>query len=178
LTSDDFTILILFVETSAKSLKDAYKNHHQTQMSGKRVIYVTPFDQRVTEDTLMQTFGVFGIITAINLPMIEDYASTIPKHNRNTTETQPNKPIEHKGYALIEYLDPEDAGHAVFNMNQSEYFGQILSVSIHNPKANQPGNFGMNQPNASQSSSVDLTRSIWGQVQQEEESITSQQQTA
>lgn len=33
-----------------------------------------------------------------------------------------------RNFALIEYEDHEDGEHAIFNMNDSEFFGKIIAV--------------------------------------------------
>ncbi|TNV79648.1 hypothetical protein FGO68_gene8716 [Halteria grandinella] len=38
-----------------------------------------------------------------------------------------------KGFAHIEYEDSEDCEHAIFNMNESEFFGKVISVSYAKP---------------------------------------------
>ena len=33
-----------------------------------------------------------------------------------------------RNFALIDFEDVEDAEHAIFNMNDSEFFGKVISV--------------------------------------------------
>ncbi len=37
---------------------------------------------------------------------------------------------KHKGFAFIEYVDAEDAKEAIYNLDGSELFGRVLSVSL------------------------------------------------
>jgi len=38
-----------------------------------------------------------------------------------------------RGFAHIEFEDAEDCEHAIFNMNNSEFFGKVLAVSYAKP---------------------------------------------
>ena len=38
-----------------------------------------------------------------------------------------------KNMAHVEFEDPEDCEHAIFNMNESEFFGKVISVSYAKP---------------------------------------------
>ena len=38
------------------------------------------------------------------------------------------------GYAHLEFSEQEDCEHAIFNMNNSEFFGRTIKVSYAKPK--------------------------------------------
>eukprot|EP00347_Sterkiella_histriomuscorum_P014995 403358715 len=38
-----------------------------------------------------------------------------------------------RGFAHIEFEDSEDCEHAIFNMNDSEFFGKVIKVSYAKP---------------------------------------------
>ena len=38
-----------------------------------------------------------------------------------------------RGFAHIEFEDPDDCEHAIFNMNDSEFFGKVLKVQYAKP---------------------------------------------
>jgi RNA recognition motif-containing protein len=42
----------------------------------------------------------------------------------------------HKGYALVEFEDPEDINDAIDNMDQSELFGKVIKVRKATPPKN------------------------------------------
>jgi RNA recognition motif-containing protein len=43
--------------------------------------------------------------------------------------------IDHaKGFANIEFEDPDDCEHAIFNMNDSELFGKVIRVTYSKPQ--------------------------------------------
>ena len=45
----------------------------------------------------------------------------------------------HKGFAFIEYEDPDDAAEAIFNMDGAELMGRTLNVSLAQPNQLQLG---------------------------------------
>lgn len=40
-----------------------------------------------------------------------------------------------RGFAFVEYEDPEDAQHAIENMNNAEFYGKVLKVNLARPDA-------------------------------------------
>ncbi|KAK2946441.1 putative RNA recognition domain containing protein [Blattamonas nauphoetae] len=75
----------------------------------KRTVYVGGLDETVTRDILFNTFSSFGSLIGVNIPT--------------------NAEGKHKGYAFIEFDDPEDASEAIFNMDSSMLFGRTIHVN-------------------------------------------------
>ena len=59
----------------------------------------------------MEAFLPFGEISAILMPQSIEEISGVQQN-----------------FALIEYYDPEDCEHAIFNMNDNLLFGKVLTV--------------------------------------------------
>jgi len=85
----------------------------------KATVYVGGLAPAVTATVLHEAFLPFGEIAEINLPRNE---------NPNTAATEP-----HRGFAYVEFEDPEDAKEAIDNMDQSELFGRVIKVSAAKP---------------------------------------------
>jgi peptidyl-prolyl isomerase E (cyclophilin E) len=83
-------------------------------LNPKRTIYIGNLDDSITVDFLRAAFIPFGDIIQVNLPMDQ----TVEKH---------------RGFAFIEYEEPEDALAAVDNMQGAELMGKIITCSIANP---------------------------------------------
>jgi RNA recognition motif-containing protein len=43
---------------------------------------------------------------------------------------------KHRGFAFIEYENAEDAGEAMFNMNDNVLFGKVIHVNLSRPSGN------------------------------------------
>ena len=78
------------------------------------MIYVGNLPAGVTEQHLQEAFIPFGEINQILMPQASS--------NKATEIAQA------KNFALIEYDDVDDSEHAIFNMNDSEFFGKIIVV--------------------------------------------------
>lgn len=39
-------------------------------------------------------------------------------------------PVKHRGHAFVEFLEEEDAQHAIDNMDASELFGRVIKVAV------------------------------------------------
>ncbi len=48
----------------------------------------------------------------------------------------PNSAEPHRGFAYVEFEDPEDVKDAIDNMDQSELFGKVIKVSAAKPPKN------------------------------------------
>ncbi len=48
----------------------------------------------------------------------------------------PNSTEPHRGFAYVEFEDPEDIKDAIDNMDQSELFGKVIKVSAAKPPKN------------------------------------------
>lgn len=83
----------------------------------KATVYVGGLASLATTTNLHDAFIPFGEIADISLPK-----------NDAANATEP-----HRGFAYVEYEDPEDAKEAIDNMDQSEFFGRVLKVSPAKP---------------------------------------------
>jgi RNA recognition motif-containing protein len=81
----------------------------------KATVYVGGLAPQVTVTTLQEAFLPFGEIADVSLPRNE---------NPHTAAAEP-----HRGFAYVEFEDPEDAREAVDNMDQAELFGRVIKVS-------------------------------------------------
>lgn len=116
-------------------------NLDQNSFIQKSVIHVGGLHPYATAAQLQALFITFGPINNVAVPLdLKDKQTndkTTDKGNNHTNDPQPesNEPPRNRGFALIDFEDPEDAQHAVTNMNDSEFFGMILRVSIAQPNA-------------------------------------------
>lgn len=65
-------------------------------------------------DTLRAAFIPFGELVDVNMPL------------DNATGT-------HRGFGFVEYELPDDASEAIFNMNNGELNGRVLTVNLAKP---------------------------------------------
>ncbi|KAG5976684.1 hypothetical protein E4U58_000017 [Claviceps cyperi] len=79
----------------------------------KATVFVGGLAQGVTSTHLYDAFLPFGEIVEVQLPKPDARKST----------------DSHRGFAYVEFEDPDDALEAIDNMHQSEFFGKILNVS-------------------------------------------------
>ncbi|KAG6087507.1 hypothetical protein E4U13_002834 [Claviceps humidiphila] len=79
----------------------------------KATVFVGGLSQGVTSTHLYDAFLPFGEIVEVQLPKPDARKST----------------DSHRGFAYVEFEDPDDALEAIDNMHQSEFFGKILNVS-------------------------------------------------
>ncbi|EGX93171.1 RNA recognition protein, RNP-1 [Cordyceps militaris CM01] len=90
----------------------------------KATVYVGGLAPQVTNANVVDAFIPFGEIVEVKLPKPD--AS-------NTGQT-------HKGFAYVEFEDSSDAKEAIDNMDQAEFFGRTLKVSLAKaPKSAQEG---------------------------------------
>ncbi|KAI1811712.1 nuclear cap-binding protein [Poronia punctata] len=83
----------------------------------KATVYVGGLASLVTTANIHDAFIPFGEIADVSLPKND----------------APNATDPHRGFAYVEFEDPEDAKEAIDNMDQSEFFGRILKVSAAKP---------------------------------------------
>ena len=83
-------------------------------MEDRKMIYVGNLPAGVSIQHLNEAFIPFGEINQILLPQI--------------APTKATDMTQAKNFALIEFEDNEDSEHAIFNMNESEFFGKVISV--------------------------------------------------
>ena len=85
----------------------------------RKMVYVGNLPPGIDEEALRAAFIPFGELNQIVMP---------PR----TTSTHPTNSQEVAGiarnFALVEFEDVEDGEHAVFNMNDSEFFGKVIQV--------------------------------------------------
>ncbi|EKX44360.1 hypothetical protein GUITHDRAFT_50524, partial [Guillardia theta CCMP2712] len=80
----------------------------------KRTLYVGGLDEEVNVDTLRAAFIPFGELVDVNIPL-------------------DNETGKHRGFGFVEYEFPDDAAEAIFNMNNGELNGRVLSVNLAKP---------------------------------------------
>ena len=83
-------------------------------MEDRKMIYVGNLPAGVIEQHLHEAFIPFGEINQILLPQAATSKAT--------------EMAQAKNFALIEFEDNEDSEHAIFNMNESEFFGKVIAV--------------------------------------------------
>ena len=83
----------------------------------RKFVYVGNLPINCDEATIHAAFIPFGEISQIILP----------KGSATQTGLASEVAIA-KNYAMVEYEDAEDGEHAIFNMNESEFWGKVLSV--------------------------------------------------
>ena len=86
----------------------------------RKMVYVGNLPQGIDEDSLRAAFIPFGELNQIVMPPRVPALQT-------TTNNQEVAGIA-RNFALIEFEDVEDGEHAVFNMNDSEFFGKVIQV--------------------------------------------------
>jgi RNA recognition motif-containing protein len=96
----------------------------------KATVYVGGLSSQVTAGTLHEAFIPFGEIAEVSLPKNEN----------------PNSQEPHRGFAYVEFEDPEDAKEAIDNMDHAELFGRVLKVSA--AKAPKSADEGLNSKTA------------------------------
>lgn len=104
----------------------------------KSTVYVGGLAPVVTAGNLHDAFIPFGEIADISLPKNENPHGNNNNNRRNDRNNNHNddryntlngEPSLHRGFAYIEFEDPEDAKEAIDNMDQSELFGRVIKVS-------------------------------------------------
>ena len=110
------------------------------RMKERNVLYVSGLAAEVTEEVLFAAFVPFGELRSVQIG--RDYV-------RNVSKVAPNALRRHhflsaclplclsvclrahaQGFAFVEFEQDEDAAAAIENMEGSEIFGKVLSVSI------------------------------------------------
>lgn len=79
----------------------------------------------VTAAHIHDAFIPFGDIVAVNMPKNVDVAP-----DGSTADS-------HRGFAYVEFEDPDDAKDAIDNMDQSELFGRLIRVNAAKPPKSQ-----------------------------------------
>ena len=84
----------------------------------RKMVYVGNLPLGVNEDSLRAAFIPFGELNQIVMPT--------PVNKQDKTAAAAGSIA--RNFALIEYEDVDDGEHAVFNMNDSEFFGKVITV--------------------------------------------------
>ncbi|KAL2265398.1 hypothetical protein VTJ83DRAFT_6498 [Remersonia thermophila] len=97
----------------------------------KATVYVGGLAAGVTPTILREAFLPFGEIVDVSFPRNDPHA--------NAPKPQAQAPPfagggagggdAHRGFAYVEFEDPDDAREAVDNMDQAELFGKVIRVS-------------------------------------------------
>ena len=90
----------------------------------RKYVYVGDLPAGIQEDDLKAAFIPFGEISSIVMP--PDLSKV--KSNKKGQNQAPLQMNIARNFALIDFEDVEDAEHAIFNMNDSEFFGKVISV--------------------------------------------------
>ena len=85
-------------------------------MSDTRIVFVGGLHEDVTEQTILGAFSIFGEIQSVDIPIDP-------------------QTLRHRGFAVVEFLDSDDAKEAIFNMDGSEMFGRTLRVKVSTRRA-------------------------------------------
>lgn len=89
----------------------------------KNTLYIGGLEENVTEAILRAAFIPFGDLTDVSIPL--DHATG-----------------KHRGFGFVQYEDTEDAEQAIFNMNNGEFFGRVLTVNYAHPNKIKGGDKG------------------------------------
>lgn len=81
----------------------------------RKMVYVGNLPLGIDEESLRAAFIPFGELNQIVMP---------PKNSQQENTAGSIA----RNFALVEFEDVEDGEHAVFNMNDSEFFGKVISV--------------------------------------------------
>eukprot|EP01047_Picozoa_sp_COSAG01_P051530 COSAG01_NODE_5328_length_4331_cov_68.471881_2_plen_115_part_00 len=77
-------------------------------------------EEAVSEKLVHAAFVPFGEVQQIDVPL--DQATQ-----------------QHRGFCFVTFANEEDAGEALFNMNNSELLGRVLKVNIAKPMSAKEG---------------------------------------
>eukprot|EP00457_Paulinella_chromatophora_P009822 gb/GEZN01009898.1/.p1 GENE.gb/GEZN01009898.1/~~gb/GEZN01009898.1/.p1 ORF type:complete len:194 (-),score=41.19 gb/GEZN01009898.1/:684-1265(-) len=102
--------------SSARGFTSAEDFAQNVGYNKKTILYVGGLSEEVTEETLHGAFIPFGEIVQVAIP-------------RDPGD------VKHRGFGFVEYEDPEDAKHAMENMQDAEFFGRVVKCNIAKPNA-------------------------------------------
>lgn len=80
-------------------------------VASKRVVYVGGLADDVTQQVLRSAMIPFGNIKSLDIPMDYKIGKT-------------------RGFAFVEFDDPDDASECIFNMDMSDLCGRTIKVSL------------------------------------------------
>ena len=135
-THQNFSLTTQPITTNSTTRTQQHRASHtfsSTNMTDaarwKSTIHIGGLAPLVTTQTLQEAFLPFGEIADVSLPRNE---------NPHTAAAEP-----HRGFAYVEFEDPDDAREAVDNMDQAELFGRVIKVSAAKaPKSAAAGGSG------------------------------------
>ena len=84
-------------------------------------IFVAGLSYQITEADLKELFEEYGEVSSAKIIF-----------DRETRRS--------KGYGFVEMLNDEEGQHAIDELNDAEYDGRTLSVSVARPRADRPRN--------------------------------------
>jgi RNA recognition motif-containing protein len=104
----------------------------QNSFAKKSIIRIAGLNNYVTAADIQALFITFGPIVKVAVPLEQDTNEKKDQKNEQNIENIENieKIPKNRGFAIIEYEDPDDAEHAIGNMNDFDYFGNTLKVSL------------------------------------------------
>ncbi|KAL1838326.1 hypothetical protein VTJ49DRAFT_2787 [Mycothermus thermophilus] len=98
----------------------------------KATVYVGGLAAGVTPTILREAFLPFGEIVDVSFPRNEPNPNK-PNNNPNAVQASAAAAAAggdtHRGFAYVEFEDPDDAREAIDNMDQAELFGKVIRVS-------------------------------------------------
>ncbi|KKA27680.1 hypothetical protein TD95_002764 [Thielaviopsis punctulata] len=89
----------------------------------KATVHVGGLAPMVTKDHVHDAFIPFGEIVEVSVP-----SDSRPK-NDNSDGAAENVGSANRGFAYVEFEDPDDAKEAIDNMDQAEFFGKVIKCS-------------------------------------------------
>jgi RNA recognition motif-containing protein len=96
----------------------------------KCTIHVSSLPAETTKDLLLAAFIPFGEIVDFQIPVNEEGAPPLflfpPEYSLMLDNSI-------RGFAYIEFEDPEDAQEAIFNMNDAELYNRVIKVEMAKP---------------------------------------------
>lgn len=108
----------LVPELPDEDLADYQQKNYREKVGAARktMLYVGGLAENVEDSNVHEAFICFGDI--VNL-------------------VTPKDPVteRHRGFCFVEFEDPDDAQHAMDNMNDIEFFGRVLKVNVAKPHA-------------------------------------------
>jgi len=105
---------------------DANNTTNHPVLQSKRTLYVGGLADGISDTMLRAAFVPFGPLKNVDIPM--DYAKGT-----------------HRGFAFVEFIDPDDASEAVYNMDGAELNGKAIGINLARDENNSI-KIGSNRP--------------------------------
>jgi len=113
MSSQDYSPYIKNTVAGFTTAKDFAEN---VGFNKKTILYVGGLDEKVDEEVLQGVFQPFGELVCVLIPRDQGQS-------------------KHRGFGFVEFEDPEDAKHAMENMQDSELYGRVIKCNIAKPNA-------------------------------------------